>query len=331
MKGKDPNIVMQAARKAKAFLFGSKSEESNQAGSESGVKPTSGYSVYPLEILSENSEVNRAILFNAYEYVWKATVGDKNVEPDAKHHKWSCFLPLPQLSENDSHTISGLEGWGMGQAVQKMPEVAAAAKEAWNTPVGKGKMAGMLGASEKLGEAMAPVLGKGIYNIMKSTFGNEWNVMRRNLADGLTVNPLSSIIYEGTDLRSFQFVFNLIARNSKESAEIDRIVKNFKSLSRASAASTQPGALEGFIAELHPEYLTHPHIWEIKFYGQGTNGTEISTYLPKIKTCLLTSVGVTYGGAENGSPLFFRETGAPVEYTISLAFQEMYMNLAEDV
>lgn len=334
MKSRDPNIVMQFASKAKNFLFGKGGgEEEAQKGTNAfSGSPIKGYSTYPLDILTENSEITKAIQFNAYEYKWKATVGDKNVSPDEKHHKWSCYLPLPQLADNESHGVSGVSGWGMSETIDKMPGAMQAAREAWNAKDAEGRVAGALGAAGKLGEALAPVIGKGIFNIMKSTFGNEWNVLRRNLSNGDTVNPLNSIIYEGTDLRNFQFSFNLVARNKAESFMIDRIVKNFKSLSRASAVGvTQPAAMEGFIAELHPEYLSHPHIWEIKFFGQGTDGTEISTYLPKIKTCILTSIGVTYAGSENGNPIFFRESGAPVEYTISLTFNEMYMNLAEDI
>ena len=289
---------------------------------------------YPSDILSPNSEVNRAIQFQAIEYNWKSG-SIKDSKPGNQQQvvtpAWSCFLPIPQISFSENHSYEDFQAFGLGQGLESIRDVASKVS---NFKPGEGAMAQIGSIASSAADVVAPIAVRGAYNILKSTLGEEMNVVRRNLANGVTVNPLTSTIYMNSALRTFTFSFNLIARDKNESEIIDRIIKNFQTYSRPSSgratASGESIGLGGI--DVHLDYLSHPYLWKIGFVGYGTDqDSDISKYLPKLKICAMESINVNFKGGERGSPLFFRSTGAPVEQEITMTFKELYMNTAEDM
>jgi hypothetical protein len=287
------------------------------------------YGVYPLDILSANSEVSKAIQFDAIYYSWKGrdTRGEIDKEGggtvEQGQHLWSCFLPIPAITTSDGHSYPGFNGWGLGEAVSR------AMNGGVNNTIDQFKQGEYLKAAQTVSGIVAPVAVRKGYEMMKDTFGDEMNVMRRNVWNGAAINPLSSVIYESSELKTYNFDFMLVARNRAETSYIDYIVKQLQRLSRPTLARADV-VPESLAVDVHIDYLTHPCLWKIKFIGEGTEpGSNIAEYLPKIKTCVMERITISY--QEGSSPVFFRASGAPMVYKLSMAFKEMYISTQEDV
>ena len=289
------------------------------------------YNCYPSDILSANSEVTKAIQFNALMYNWKRMEGTATAQGDREGggtlknstHLWTCFLPIPAISTTDGHIYSEFNGWGLGEAINKAPGAFKKIGEAFTNPSGDSA----LGALNAASDVAAPLAVRKAYEFAQSTFGDEMNVLRRNIWNGATVNPLTSVIYTNSSLKTYNFEFILVARNKEETKQIHSIVTHLQSLSRPSTGRGE--FLKDLGLDIHVDYLTHPSLWEIKFVGEGTDGSKIETYLPKIKLCVMEGITISYQGDSN--PVFFRATAAPVTYKVSMAFKEIYISTQEDV
>jgi hypothetical protein len=324
----DPTEIVNKLRStiagARKKLLGSATQQPLRQSSVMG---------YPMDILQETSEVNRAVKFTAYKYMWGSTVGNQEMQvKETNTLQFSCFLPIPPISEVDSHGYEKFDAWGTGQIQGgQIKEAMSKGAEALNGAM-KGDFSNVGGALSASGQVLTPIVAKGAVKMLQGTMGEDWNVLRRNGANGLTINPLSTVIYQNTALRNFSFTYTMIARNPAESEIIDSIVRNFQYWARPSRSKLSADNVLGTSIDISLETLEHPSVWRIEFVGEGTDeNSSISRWLPKIKTCVLSDVSVSYGGSENGAPLFFRSTGAPVVYTLDLSFQELYMNTAEDV
>lgn len=121
---------------------------------------------------------------------------------------------------------------------------------------------------------------------------------------GKTVNPHMALLFRGVGFRTFQFDFQLMAKNEAESNAIRDIIALFK-------------------FHMHPEidaqdsnrWFQYPENFTIELFSP----TE--EYLFKVGTCALTDVSVDYAGS--GVPSFFTKTGAPVDIRMSLQFKEL--------
>lgn len=282
---------------------------------------------YPLDILGENAEVSKAVQFIAKEYKW---VADAKIDDSASggslkgSPQWECYLPIPSLQESDNHTYDPFESWGLGQAMGKL-ETAA------NTISDKELFS--MDTLNAVSGVAAPVAMRKAWDAAAQLAGKDLTATaRRSLWDGSNINPLASVIYSKSDLRTYKFQFVLAARNEKETEEIRKIVRNFQYYSRPEAHS---GALLGteFLgkAGMVVNSLKHPSIWEIKFVGNGTkDNSKIADYLPNIKSCVIENFSITYQSGSD-TPKFFRSTGAPVFYGIELSFRELYIQTKADV
>jgi hypothetical protein len=126
---------------------------------------------------------------------------------------------------------------------------------------------------------------------------------------GFAENPFSEVVFEKVNHRSFNYTFNLQARNKDEVEDIDKIVKLFK-------------------FHMHPElendisggrYFKVPSEFEIHYAYQG----QINNYLNKLSRCVLTDVTVDYGEGQFSTFRQFDDQGAaPVNVQMTLAFTE---------
>jgi hypothetical protein len=130
---------------------------------------------------------------------------------------------------------------------------------------------------------------------------------------GAVKNPMLEMIYSSPNFRTFQFEFSFYPRDEKEALEVQRIIERF----RFHQAPEFRKETQGF--------LIPPSEFDIRFYYGGFQNSNI----PKISTCVLTSVDVNY--APNGFSAYeipgesqpsLGRTGMPVAITMNLQFTE---------
>ena len=122
---------------------------------------------------------------------------------------------------------------------------------------------------------------------------------------GGIINPNIELLFEGPQLRTFQFNFTLSAREPNESKNIRNIIRFFKQGMSVKRAETDL-------------FLKAPHTFEIK-YIYGITQKE-HPWINKIKECALTGCTVNYTPA--GSYATFGD-GAMTSYEIGLQFTEL--------
>lgn len=123
---------------------------------------------------------------------------------------------------------------------------------------------------------------------------------------GGVFNPNLELLFQGPELRTFNFNFNLTPRKKDEADAIKRIIKFFK----------KGMAVQRTAAQL---FLKAPHVFDIEYK---LNGSQIHPSLNKIKTCALVSCSVDYTPT-NSYMTFDDDRGTPVQYNLSLTFQEL--------
>lgn len=136
---------------------------------------------------------------------------------------------------------------------------------------------------------------------------------------GAVVNPQLEMIYTSPSFREFRFDFMLYPRSSKEAFEVQRILNRLRFHQAPEVLKEGIGALGGF-------FLVPPSEFDIEFYYNG----RINPNIPKISTCVLTSIDTDYapnGWAAYESPSnagtpVLGKTGMPVGIRLSLNFQE---------
>jgi len=118
-----------------------------------------------------------------------------------------------------------------------------------------------------------------------------------------TVNPMTSLMFKGTQLRQFKFDFHLMARDETESKNIQKIISIFK-------YGMHPEVVE----KTESLVLNYPNTFDIFLL------TPSSEYLFNIQRSVLVDMSVDYNGS--GVASFFKGTGAPVDVRLTLQFKE---------
>jgi hypothetical protein len=133
-------------------------------------------------------------------------------------------------------------------------------------------------------------------------------------ATGQVVNPMLEMLYTSPDPRSFKFDFMFYPRSKKEAQEVLNII-NQLTFHQAPELDLNSQSF----------FLLPPSEFDIKFYCNGAENPNI----PKISTCVLTSIDVDY--APNGWSAYemngkdtpeYGGTGMPVGIRMSLDFRE---------
>lgn len=126
---------------------------------------------------------------------------------------------------------------------------------------------------------------------------------------GAIVNPNIELLFQGTQLRPFNFSFRLSPRDEGEAKQVKSIIRVFK---EAMSAKTASGGI----------FLAAPNVFKIRYINGITNDDHTS--LNQIKTCALQSCSVDY--TPDGSYMTFKDTnsGNPMtSYNLNLQFQEL--------
>lgn len=127
------------------------------------------------------------------------------------------------------------------------------------------------------------------------------------LSQGKIFNPNTELLYDGPQLRAFNFAFNFMPRNAGEARIVDNIILEFKKWSAPSESGSQG-------------MFKVPHIWSVAY----SNGGKMNAFKPSA----LMNVAVQANPNTPNHVTFTDKT--PVETSISLAFQEVELITRED-
>ena len=148
------------------------------------------------------------------------------------------------------------------------------------------------------------------------SFASEIQAVQK-LSGGVTLNPNTRVLFKQPNIREFSFTFKFIARSEKEAAQVNDIIKFFRT-------------------ELYPDEITanvgntsvslgyrFPNKFSLKFLY---DGDEIPG-LARIKDCYLRDVSTTY----NAGQMAMHNDGNFMEIDMTLAFQETRALVRKDV
>jgi len=130
------------------------------------------------------------------------------------------------------------------------------------------------------------------------------------LKSGIATNPYTRVSFEGVNIRTYDFTFKLVPEDEKETEEAKRIERTFRKF----LYPKRVGAIA----------LTYPPMFKIGFYS----GRQKNPYMPNIKDCYLTSLQTTFNESTNA---VFKGTGAPIEVSIAMTFQEERTLVRQDL
>jgi len=193
--------------------------------------------------------------------------------------------------------------WGSNSMNALEAALAAAAFTGITGGIGKGvqsfgkSMEAFVG-EDKSGKALGATFAAGAVG------GDGAKLLSR--ADGAVINPNLELLFNGPQLRPFNFTFKLAAREKRESEQIIKILNFFK---RGSSAIKTESNL----------FLKAPHTFSIQYLHMGQGG-EDHPFIGRIKECALQSITTSY--TPEGQYATFND-GVMVSYQITMQFQEL--------
>ncbi len=136
---------------------------------------------------------------------------------------------------------------------------------------------------------------------------------------GAVVNPNLELLFEGPELRSFQFAWKLTPRDRLETNIIRAIIKILK---KTSAPKGKQGQI----------FLKTPDIYKLEYIHDGGQ----HPFMNKFKPCALTAMSVDY--TPDGSYMTYGEDTGMTSYGLNLSFTEImplydtdYNNFSNDM
>ena len=264
-----------------------------------------GNFVYPEGIRNSKQDV---IKFTMLEYKPSGTGATqsagqsdrktKNGIPVDRTILGSVVLPIPN-NISDTNSMD----WGSDDMNALEAALAAAAFTGITGGIGEGvqsfgkSMEAFMG-DDKSGKALGATFAAGAVR------GNNAEILSR--AEGAVINPNLELLFNGPQLRPFNFTFKLAAREKKESDNIIKILNFFK---RGSSAIRTESNL----------FLKAPHTFRIQYLHMGQSG-EDHPFIGRIKECALQSITTSY--TPEGQYATFSD-GVMVFYQITMQFSEL--------
>ena len=133
---------------------------------------------------------------------------------------------------------------------------------------------------------------------------------------GSVLNPNMELLFNGVQLRSFNFDFDFVPRDENESKVIKNIIRTFKKSMNAKNGSTGGDSSSGL-------FIKSPDVFKLTY----KTGRRNHKFLHKFKPMALINMAVNYTGA--GTYATYDDT-APVHMQINLSFQELNPVYSED-
>lgn len=167
---------------------------------------------------------------------------------------------------------------------------------------------------EQLGKNLTPFIAEKIKNISSPFLGtNSATGLFASMIGGVQ-NPQLELIYTSPSFRSFRFDFMFYPSSEVEAVEVQKIIDSLKFHQAPEIMRDTAGY-----------FLVPPSEFDIEFHYNG----EVNPNIPKISTCVLTSIDMDYAPkgfvafeVPNQNIATMGGTGMPFAIRLSLSFQE---------
>ena len=208
----------------------------------------------------------------------------------------SVLLPVPN-AVNDANSCS----WGQ----DTMNAAQIAASDIAMKTITEGAGAGM-NTAEGVKDAAVKQGGADVKDALAQYFQGQATGVKGILArtKGQVINPNMELIFNGPQLRPFNFTFKMSPRDERESITIKKIIRMFKQ-------SMAPARSESSL------FLKAPNTYKLQFLEGSAREHK---FLPKIKECAMTGFNVNY--TPDGNYATYRNS-AMVAVELSFSFQEL--------
>ena len=208
----------------------------------------------------------------------------------------SVLLPVPN-AVNDANSCS----WGQ----DTMNAAQIAASDIAMKTITEGAGAG-LSATEKSIAGVGKEGGADAKDAIAQYFTGQATGVKGILArtKGQVINPNMELIFNGPQLRPFNFTFKMSPRDERESITIKKIIRMFK---QSMAPQRSDASL----------FLKAPNTFKLQFLEGSAREHK---FLPKIKECAMTGFNVNY--TPDGNYATYRNS-AMVAVELSFSFQEL--------
>jgi hypothetical protein len=260
---------------------------------------SSGPLIYPLKMKPDQDR----IMFQALTYASKALPDNtsksfETIKPKYNNADVAVFLPI-QASITDQNAV-GWEPDTLNPIELKAVQLSLAIMENPNMQ----DLAGEVG--KKFQEAMVTLKKDATAQAVRTYLAGQAVGVNNLLSrlNGQVLNSNLELLFQGPQLRPFNFTFKLSPRSLEEAKIVKKIIRYFKK-NMAPIVGDQ-----GL-------FIKAPNIFKIE-YQYGTSSPHPG--LNKIKECALTNCSVDY--TPNGTYMTYPE-GTMVSYTLSLQFQEL--------
>lgn len=227
-----------------------------------------------------------------------------------KNPEYQILLPMPQ-GISDTNMVK----WGQDEINPIEAAGVAAGTQAMEGDA-KGALTNLIGATKSVltsGNAQNLVTSYMAAKAVGSFGGNVTAEGILTRSTGQILNSNMELLFQGVQLRSFNFSFNLAPRFDKEATVVKQIIRTFK---QSMAAKTSGGAGAGL-------FISSPEVFQLTY----KSGSKKHPFLHSFKPCALVNMGVDYA-ASNVYATY--EDATPVHMRLSLSFQELNPIYFED-
>jgi len=249
-----------------------------------------------------------------------AKTGTASNKGQLKKPLHTIYLPIPQqLSDTssvnwDNSTLNPIEAFGVAAAgaVMKAESLGGAVAKvgsAVDLLIGKGTAAAQ---NEQVRQAITAALAG---TAVGAAGGNVSGSQLVSRATGQVFNPNLELLFQGVNLRSFPFSFDIFPRNQKEAEVVKEIIRTLK-ISMAAHKNSTNDAQSGI-------FISAPRVFQLT-YMKGRNK---HPFLNKFLPMALTSMNLSYTASNTYSTFY---DGTPTHMKLDLVFKELNPIYFED-
>ena len=231
---------------------------------------------------------------------------------------YTIQLPIP-ANIGDINQVN----WGSGDEINSLAAygVNKIGGVIQSRELGKGTIAALKSAGTTANDVLTRGGGQGaikdqfVANLVNVFSANAVSATSiRSRATGSVLNPNLELLFEGVNLRTFDFDFDFIPRDEGESGIVKEIIRILKQSMAPKTGSSHAGA--GLFIEA-------PNVFLLKY----KTGSQNHPYLNKFKPCALIGMSVNYTGS--GSYTTYADK-TPVHMKLNLSFRELNPIYNED-
>jgi len=286
---------------------------------------TKKYFRYPLKRIEETSDYLEIKIFDYVTGGFDISKAPEKIQaPSAqerlKAQKTSpkCYILLP-IPQNISDTVSVTWGEDTINAISAGAVAGANAAqegkgvkflEAFKNSVASGAI------NKDTMEAAKNLISSTAVNILGGNVSATGLISR---ATGMVMNDNLELLFQGVNLRSFPFTFDLAPRSREEAQEILLIIRTLKKEMTAKNNAATVGGNTDNVAL----FISSPSIFQLTY----KSGNRKHPFLHTFKPCALTGCGVNY--TASGTYATY-ENGTPVHMQLTLEFKELNPIYSED-